>query len=168
MATKKPPIEWTFDDWDEHFRTQLERYDGDSCVVDELVESGYTRELAEVEAQDLDFIKFYLGCDGIPFILSDRLASNALRDAVLDRVPDIIDALIAAAQKLRVPKKRGPTGRRVGGKYLYEQIVDLRDNEHLSWGKIALAIYGDREAETINKVKVQYRQAKKRLAVRQR
>jgi hypothetical protein len=148
-----------FGEFEQLQHEQLANYDGDSYIVDQLVDAGYDHERAEADVQDPEFLKFCLEHDGIKEILADRLACLGLKKALLDGRRDVIEKLIAEVQWLRVARKRGPVGKMKDGKYLYQQVVELR-NQGLSWGKIALQLWGD--SSLASRAKAHYNQAKKK------
>ena len=159
----KMPERWTPAETAQYFRERVAAYEGDSYLVDDLVESGLADEEAQAQVGDPEVIKAYLEFDGLLNILADRTASKALKKAILAGRADVIDTLVTATQKLKVPSKRGPKAKMVHGKYLFERIFELK-NEGSSYGQIAMAVYGKRSPDKISLVKVQYAQAKKRLA----
>jgi hypothetical protein len=94
-------------------RQLLGAYDGDSYMVDELLEEGYSLEAAQREVRELKTLKKCLTWDLLTDILGDRVACKALKDAILSPNREIIDALIDTAKRLKVRGKPGPNGRMV-------------------------------------------------------
>lgn len=158
MATRLPE-RWTQEEMAELSHEGLLEYEGDSRCVDDLMECGLTREAAQAEVQEEEFLKFYLSESFLPEILADRLASKALRIAILSKTPDILEVLAAATKRLRPKRKRGPKAK--GGKYLYDKVLEMKMGGD-SYGKIAMAIYGKRDEAGTNRVKALCRLAKKK------
>lgn len=151
-----------FGEWGRQTEEALANYNGDSYLVDSLMENDrFTREAAQAEVQSFSFLKSWLEYDGIKEILVDRYASRALLKAILERRGDVIDMLIAELHWLKVAKKRGPKGKVSDGKHLYERVLELRDGQGLSFGKIAKQIYGDPAKR--NLAAAHYDMGKKRL-----
>jgi hypothetical protein len=160
---KTPGRSLDFGEWGRLAEERLASYQGDSYLVDELIESGeYTPEAAQQEVQDPDFLKSWLEYDGIKEILVDRIACKGLLKAILQKRADVIDKLISEIRWLKIAKKRGPKAKMVEGQYIYEWVVKLRDERHLSWGKIAMRLWHDPRKG--NLAKAHYTMARKRLA----
>ncbi len=158
----KPVLQWTPADFDQFFRERVAEYEGDSYLVDDRTEAGgYTAEQAQKELSDPNTLMAILECDGLADILADRTACKALKDAILKPRADVIEALMTAVKKLRVPKKRGPKGKMVAGQYRYQQILKLHE-DGLSFRKIAVMVYKD--GRKSNVVKAHYHLAKRKAA----
>lgn len=145
------PIDWfrlTSNDIRQYNKENLAQYDGDSYLMDQMVEAeedggwGYTCEEAEKKLSDPDLLIAFLEQQdyGLLEILSDRMACRALKHAILKRKADVIEALIAATEILRVPKKRGP--KRKKGLHTYERVYKLKA-KGLSHRKIAIEVFKD-------------------------
>jgi hypothetical protein len=98
MATKLP-TKWTPAETDQFFRERLEDYQGDSYLVDDLVETDqYTVETARREIGNLETLKAFLEFGALPDVLADRTACKALKDALLANRNDVIKLLMEAAK----------------------------------------------------------------------
>jgi hypothetical protein len=72
MAKKSAGRSLNFGEWGQSLEQELFKYEGDSYIVDSLVESGYNLEKAQAEVLDLEFLKSWLEYDGIKQIAAKR------------------------------------------------------------------------------------------------
>jgi hypothetical protein len=76
--------QWTPAEWDQYLLDRITRYEGDTYLVDSLVDTEeYTTQTAQREVQDPDTLIGYLEYDMLPHILADRAACTGLKGAIL-------------------------------------------------------------------------------------
>ena len=115
-----------------------------------------TREQAIAELQDPFILSILLSMNGLEYILADNYATAGLKRLLMAGDPSILAQLVKYAEKRKKPKKPGP--RPKNGKYIKEQIVELRQTG-LSFTKIAKIVY--RDPAKRNRVSAHLNQAKK-------
>jgi hypothetical protein len=137
---------------------RFEEYQGDTYLTDSWIEYGVTPEEAIAQVQNPQSLCWMLESGQLEYILADRWATQALRRELMAGNRALLECLLIGTKRLknsRGRRKRGP--RPKNGMYAYEQVRQLRDERHMTFGQIARKVWKDPKKDRL--AAAHYRQA---------
>ena len=113
-------------------------YSGDQYLTDSWLADGLSFEEARKIVEDSSYIGNIIELGELAAVLADKYATAALRKLLINRNPQILQALGRYARRRKVRRKPGPKPK--GPEPLHIVVYKLRESG-LTFGKIALRLW---------------------------